>query len=529
MARKTTKELKKAFDAGLAERMNWEGTWRDAYRFVLPQRDILDQPQKGQTKGDLVFDSTAIWSAQKLTNRIQSDLFPPFQEFVKFEPGPAVPPQLEDQARALLEPIQDAFHAAIQRSNFDTAIAEFLLEFIIGTGCMLVNEGPDFDPLQFDPAPTPHMILMPGPRGTVGGNFRQWKVPVNLIIPTWPDAKLPSELTEKLKSDPFADVDLVEATYTDYELGIWYYELLWPGGTGSGEFTALMEKPRVFQEDPWIIARWAKAANETFGRGPVLFTLPDIRTANKVVELELKNAALSIAGVYTGVDDGIFNPATAAIRPGNVIPVARNDGPTGPTLQALQSSADFNLGRLVLEDMRDQIRQGLFNKNLPDATGAVRSPTEIIERIREFQVDTGGAFGRIMRELVTPLALRSLNILNRKGIINFPFQIDGQSIKITVTSPLAQQQNLDKLDAFVNWLEINMQLGPELVAFGMKIEDVPAWTGRQLGVPEELIRTDADRTQIEETIARMVQGDQQAAANGAAPPPAATNGAAAPA
>ena len=68
-----------------------------------------------------------------------------------------------------------------------------------------------------------------------------------------------------------------------------------------------------------------KASNERYGRGPVLYALPDIKTLNKVVELTLKNASISIGGVFTAVDDGVLNPQTISIVPGAVIGVSSNE------------------------------------------------------------------------------------------------------------------------------------------------------------------------------------------------------------
>ena len=67
----------------------------------------------------------------------------------------------------------------------------------------------------------------------------------------------------------------------------------------------------------------------TLGRGPCLYALPDIKTLNKVTELTLKNASISIGGVFTAVDDGVLNPQTISITPGAVIGVSSNGGARG--------------------------------------------------------------------------------------------------------------------------------------------------------------------------------------------------------
>jgi len=54
---------------------------------------------------------------------------------------------------------------------------------------------------------------------------------------------------------------------------------------------------RKSADSPFINFRWLKAAGETYGRSPVMKSLPDIKTANKVVELILKNASIAVTGI----------------------------------------------------------------------------------------------------------------------------------------------------------------------------------------------------------------------------------------
>ena len=84
------------------------------------------------------------------------------------------------------------------------------------------------------------------------------------------------------------------------------------------------------------------------GRGPVLNVLADIKTANKVVELILRNAAFAIKGVWQGEDDGVLNPSNIEIVPGAVIPIAV--GSKG--LRPLESPGRFDVSQLVLEPLQ---------------------------------------------------------------------------------------------------------------------------------------------------------------------------------
>ena len=88
--------------------------------------------------------------------------------------------------------------------------------------------------------------------------------------------------------------------------------------------------------------------------------LPDIKTANKVVELVLKNANLAISGIWMADDDGVLNTENLVLKAGTIIPKAV--GSQG--LTPLQTGSDFNVSDLVLGDLRTSIRHNLLMDRL---------------------------------------------------------------------------------------------------------------------------------------------------------------------
>ena len=61
---------------------------------------------------------------------------------------------------------------------------------------------------------------------------------------------------------------------------------------------------------------------QVYGRSPVMKALPDIKTANKVVELILKNTTIAVASIWQADDDGVLNLANIKLVPGTIIPKA---------------------------------------------------------------------------------------------------------------------------------------------------------------------------------------------------------------
>jgi hypothetical protein len=175
--------------------------------------------------------------------------------------------------------------------------------------------------------------------------------------------------------------------------------------------------------------------------------LPDIRTVNKLQELALKSGALGVSGVWTAVDDGVLNPDTIRIAPGVVIPVASNaTGGRGPSLRGLEMPANFQLNEAMQDKMKTTIRQILFDNPLPPEIQAGLTATEVVERLRQFQSETG-AFGRLHAEAVVPIVARVIDVLEEAGEFAEPeFRglmqaLQDELIHILATSPLSQAQD----------------------------------------------------------------------------------------
>jgi hypothetical protein len=60
------------------------------------------------------------------------------------------------------------------------------------------------------------------------------------------------------------------------------------------------------------------------------------------------------------------------------------------------------------------------------------------------------------------------------------------------------------------------QLGPEVLALGTKLENLPAFVGEKLGIDQDLLRDEAERQEMQEQAAQAAQQQQEAAAIGGA-------------
>ena len=206
---------------------------------------------------------------------------------------------------------------------------------------------------------------------------------------------------------------------------------------------------------------------------------------------------MSITGMWQADDDGILNPDTIELVPGTIIPRAMNSRGLEPLVPASQS----NVSQFLIQDMRHNIKKAMFNESLGAPEGTPMSATEVHERMADLSRTIGSAYGRLHTELTTPLLRRVVHILKSQGRIEIPM-VNGREIKIVNVSPLAQAQHNENVARVGRWLQLlNAGFGPQMTNMVVRAEEAAIYTGQQIGVPEKLIRSDAERAEIAQAIA----------------------------
>ena len=128
------------------------------------------------------------------------------------------------------------------------------------------------------------------------------------------------------------------------------------------------------------------------------------------------------------------------------------------------------------------------------------SATEVAERMADLSRQIGSAFGRLQAELVTPVLQRVVYILKKQGRINIP-KVNGREIQIKSSSPLAQaqyQQDVATIDRFLALIQ--GRVGPQLLNIMIKQDEVAKYIAKKLGIPEDLIRSEEEMTQMAQLL-----------------------------
>ncbi|SDG53425.1 Bacteriophage head to tail connecting protein [Limimonas halophila] len=502
------------FQRAKERRGAWESHWQDCVDHTLPQRAAgVGMAEPGGQRHERLFDATAGDAAEQLAASLLAELTPPWSRWFGLTPGAALDAADREALTPRLATAETVVQGHLDRSNLATELHQCYLDLVtVGTACLLFEEAPvgARSAFRFTAVPMREAVLDEGPHGQLDVVFRATSMTPDQLAARYGADALPPTLAEAAEGrGDDTRHSVVEAVIPDGHA--YSYMAVLDRAMDGGEPIQLASGR--FAQSPFIAFRWMKAPGETYGRSPVMRALPDIKTANKVVELTLKNASIAVSGIWQADDDGVLNPASIQLAPGTIIPKAM--GSNG--LQPLQTPGSFDVSDLVLSDLRQRIRSAMLVDQLGAGSRTDVTATEVLERSAEVTRVLGATYGRLQAELLTPLIQRALAVLARRGEVE-PFSLDGRFVELQHRSPLAQVQARKDVANTVAWIERVAQVGQA----GLDAVDIPEtarWLGRTLGVPDELMRSDAAITE------RRVQRQQQAEADAPRERPAASEAA----
>ena len=487
----------KSFSKAKTKYEEWRSMFQDAFDYSMPDRETFRRHSPGNERNRQVYDYTATEGIEVFANKIQHGFFPPWMNWLKFEAGRFVPEDQSFDMDEKLEEGEQVFFDNLHSSNFSTEITPSLKDYAVSAGCIEAEAGRLGnlnDPLfHFIYIPLSEIYPVAPPYGPVKSSWREHKVEAGHILITWPKAELPNTLKTLIKKEPTTLVNIKNGHICDYKTGKYHQLIIYEDE---------LIYTQVFNTCRRIYFRPSVTAGETAGRGPIIRVLPAIRTANKMCQFSLQHAALQMAGMFTGVDDGIFNPSTVRIVPGNVIPVASNNS-QNPTLSRVPSAGDIGLGELRLEDLRDAINVALFSSPLGETGDPVKSAAEQMLRHQDDMKRSGTSFGRLYSELIQPLVYACIDIMKIRG--EFPdIKVDGKEVKIRLESPLAKQKELEEFQNIQIWLQAMQLIDPQMALIGAKQEAIPAYMADRLSIPKALVREETEIKALTEQVMQQI-------------------------
>ncbi len=497
------------------DRGAWDSLYQEAYDYVLPNR----RPGglgKAKAPTTQIFDMTGPNSAMHCAGEIQRQMFPAATPF-NLETGPLIAPQLNAKEKISwdkkLQQTASFVYPFMKTGDFDTSMHEFCTDLTVGTAVLLPLRGPSIDePVRFVCIPQDEVAVGQDAWNRV--NFASWRRSLGreAIVEAWPKGTFTDEFKAEAKSKPYTEVTL----YQDF------YRL----PDGRWRFCAYLEKDGAFiveetsRTQPIAVARFYRWPGEAYGRGPVLFALPTIKTINKAQELTLKAAAIQLLGIWGFRAGGTFNPDTVRVGPGEFWPMQSTGGILGPDVQRLDpSSARFDVAKMIIGDGQRQIREALLDTRVFDDGGTPASASEMALVAAQNARVHIGAYGRLNVEGVGTIVPRVMEILTEWRILPELMAFNQLLVSMYINSPMAAALKADELAAATNYYQVvAATVGPDRVNEKISVDRYLDRTRQGLLVPSDIVTTPEEEAEaIQANAARQAAALAAEMATKAAP------------
>jgi hypothetical protein len=502
MAREFKDPVLRRFAKAKAQARKWDGILTEAYEYAKLTYNDYDGSTVGTQKDVEIFDGTAANAVEERGKKLHGELFPPFREFEDFEGDADVDGQHENEWKEHLDLVRKKYHQAIEKSNFHSEIDVSLRDAVISTGCLKLEMGTLDNPLIFEAVKPREIIPEEARDGVIRTVFREFKATNRDIKTMWKkkDLKLPEDLSKKIDENPDEKTSLIEATIFNEETRDFDYSV-WISKSGDNREDKIVEIKNM-ESSPWIVFRENKETGEIIGSSAYLRNLGDVKTANTAIELILKNAAISMSGIWQADDDGVINPANIRLAPGTIIPKAV--GSKG--LTPLEAPGRFDVSQIILKDFQGKIEKSIKGPTLPLVSDGIRTAEEISQR-RADEVSIGLPKSLRLLTETAPLAERILYILQHPSMAGSKYYIppfkkstgaideEGNEqfleIKPVACSPIVKIQDQVDVENAIQTRMLALQvLGAEVVEIRSPSDAFCKWIFEKSNYPTELIVDD---------------------------------------
>lgn len=520
-------QLERRLQQLMAQRLPNESIWQDVFQYLAPERAIgwFSSPTEaaGSTAARQraeIFDSTAIDAGEVLKSNIASWMTPDNSRWFSLDVGQ----EDDEQAVAWMDGAAQFLFEHITSAGFGAVAGECYSDMVpAGWFVLYIDEGKDekgrpIGGYNFEQWPLYQCYVASSrPAGRVDTICRVFDPTVEQVVAEYGIDKVSDETAKK-----FQDGKLTEKVPM-----LWVIEPRREGQYGAKLAKNLpfrschMERTKKhivresgYHEFPCAVPRWRLIPGTPYATGLGSNVLPDVKTLNKIVEMELMNLDIAVAGMWKVVDDGVLNPKSVRIGPRKMIAMASIE-----SMQALETGADFNVSFSKGDQLRQSIRRALLADLLTPVGGPVRSATEISQNINQIRQLMAPLVGRFQSEFLQVVVERCFNIAFRAGALvealgPVPEGLLDGDYQVKYISPLARSQLMEEVTAIDTFIAGQVALAGSTqdmtVMDAIKLDDAAYEKGKALGVPAKLLRGPKELAEKRDMDSKNQQQAEQA-------------------
>lgn len=512
-----------------------QGTFRDMWQLIADycapsKSNVTRTYEPGAKQTSRVFDGTGIRAPYLLAASIHGGMTPVTQKWVSLTVRQKEIKRLEG-VQAWLEEDADRLHLAKMQSNWNTEIAEWYHDLVtFGTAAVLTEAQPGnpfgsdrFGGFRYKTLPIGSYCIDEGKDGRVDTLFRTFTLSRRTVVNRWRE-RLDTGFTQQAEQNPYEPTEILHAVYPREEgrrrrsagprgmAWVSCYVLMHggdaQGGTaGSAERVVLEEGG--YRQFPFAVARWTQTSGEVYGRGPGHNALPDIRTLNRMKELNLQYMSKVVDPPTLQRHEAVMG--VTDLTPGGVT-IVDYDGDVNQAVATLESKRNDRQVWITVEDLQNSIREAFYWSLLQLQERKDMTATEAQIRYEFMQRLLGPTFGRLKDEGFSPVIERDFALMAFYGALSPPPEElaargDAVDIDIEYEGPLARAQrshDLVAIDRFNGWLGSVLPYYPQAQDIA-DFDEQGRTVAEVAGMPANIIRDAKAVARIREERAKQQQ------------------------
>ncbi len=432
------------------ERSSYETAWRDIRYYVRPNAvDFSGSQSPGDERTQRMYDGTAMLANCDLAGELHADLFNPAQRSFGIEIEGAAELNRDGDIIAWCEMVADAIFAEYSddRSMFTASGHEALLDIgAFGNAVVLQEWDSDERHLIFQTHALACCFYDLNKNGQVDKLARMEMASLRQVLQRFPETTWEG-IDKEPKDRKYTLIHMVQPrsdrAYLREDGPNMPFSSCW----------VLKEKGIVLKEGgyvsfPYHCPRWSKTSDETYGRGPAINCLAEIRMLQRQQWTVIRAAEKAVDPPLVMPSDGFLMPYKTA--PGSINYIDPSYA-SDEIVRSLEHKGNFPVTFEMMQQERGYIEKCFYVDWMKDIPKVERQTAREIDVLTERKLNKmAPLLGRLQTELMVPMIQRSFELLMRAGYIPpAPDILAGQTLKVSYVSASARAQAASEVSAMI--------------------------------------------------------------------------------
>ena len=507
-------KLQKQFLVAKDRRRNFDIMWQDITDYVLPYKGgFIVEKIEGEERMHKIFDPTAMDAIEVAASGIYSNSVNPSSRWLNLRiKDPNM--QAQDSVKQWLDATASTVQGYIDRILAMPMIENFKDWLGYGMASLFIKEEDDlFRPFSGTAYPLNTIYVNVDYKNDIDSVFREFKLSYAQAEQQF-GAALPKEIHDRYKEDNRykSVINFLHCVVRNYDRDVTKEDaenMAWKSYYICKDTFDIVDEGS-FEENPYIIPRFAVIPGETYGRGPMTKALPTVRALNQKVRNQIDASNMAIR-------PPMDVPEEAYVTPLRLTPGARNlnQDASGRKATPINAVGELNLTLADIQEDRENIRKMMYNDLLKLPLQDRMTTVEVDKRKQEQLALLAPFLVRLEQEYFDKIVERVVGILTRKGIVQLPpaaIEESGETeLEIVYDSPLARamrSSNVSSVDQTLSFVGQIAAMAPDIID-NFDFDAIARGRAEDVGMPLRYLRDSESIQSIRE--ARQQQQDDAAA------------------